>query len=92
MFYTYILQSERNDEIYIGFAVDLKRRLIEHNQGLNPSTKRYMPWILIYYEACMNKKDALRRERYFKTTQGRRLLKRRIKEFFYEQKSKDLTN
>lgn len=65
---------------------DLKSRLIEHNRGFNSSTKRYVPWKLIYYEARISKSDAKRREKYFKTTQGRRLLKRRIKDYLYESK------
>jgi len=92
MFYTYILQSKKNGELYVGYTEDLKKRLVEHNQGLNLSTKRYAPWKIIYYEACINIKDAKRREGYLKTTQGGRLLKRRLKEFFYEIKSKDLIN
>jgi putative endonuclease len=47
----------------------------EHNQGLNESTKHAVPWRLIYYEACPAKSDAIRREKYLKTTQGKRLLK-----------------
>lgn len=86
MFYTYILESLKNRELYLGYTNDLKRRLKEHNQGLNISTKRYLPWNIIYYEACLNEKDAIRREGYFKTTQGRRLLKRRLKEYFYNKK------
>lgn len=83
MFYAYVLQSEKNKEIYIGFTSDLKNRLLEHNQGLNFSTKRYKPWKLVYYEACIEKSDAQRREKYLKTTQGGRLLKRRIKDYLY---------
>ena len=83
MFYTYVLQSEKNKQIYIGFTSDLKRRLLEHNQGLNFSTKRYIPWKVVYFEACIEKSDALRREKYLKTTQGGRLLKRRIKDYLY---------
>ena len=83
MFYTYVLQSKQNKGIYIGFTSNLKGRLLEHNQGLNFSTKRYIPWKLVYYEACLEKSDALRREKYLKTTQGGRLLKRRIKDFLY---------
>lgn len=84
MFYTYILYSENFDEIYTGFTSDLKKRIREHNEGLMSSTRRYRPWELIYYEACLNEKDAKRREGYLKTTQGSRLLKRRLKEYFYE--------
>ena len=84
MFYVYIIQSKVNNEIYIGFTSDLKQRLIEHNQGLNFSTKRYAPWKLIYYEVCIEKTDATRREKYLKTTQGSRLIKQRIKDYLYK--------
>lgn len=84
MFYVYYLKSEKNGEHYIGFTKDLKKRLFEHNQGLNFSTKRYIPWKLIYYEGCLEESDARRREKYLKTTQGGRLLKRRIKDYNYK--------
>lgn len=90
MFYVYILQSNKNKQLYIGYTSDLKRRFKEHNLGLNFSTKRYMPWKIIYYEACTEESDAKRREKYLKTTQGNRLIKRRIKDYLY--KSKNLTN
>ena len=86
MFFTYILQSIKDKTLYIGYTNDLTRRFKEHNQGLVFSTKPYKPWRLIYYEACINQQDSKRRENYFKTTQGRRLLKRRLKEYFYSQK------
>lgn len=92
MFYTYVLQSSQSGELYTGFTTDLKRRVAEHNQGLNLSTKHQLLWKLIYYEACINASDAKRRERYLKTTQGGRLLKRRLKEYLYMLRSKDLTN
>lgn len=84
MFYIYILESLKNNEIYIGYTSDLKNRLKEHNQGLNFSTKRYIPWKIIYYEACLEESDAKRREKYLKTTQGGRLIKRRIKDYLYK--------
>lgn len=86
MLYIYCLESEKCDELYFGFTKDLKRRLKEHNQKLNFSTKRCAPWKLIYYEACLNEKDAKRREKYLKTNQGRRMFKVRLKEYFYEKK------
>ena len=86
MFYVYVLESLDSD-LYTGYTKDLRKRVKEHNQGLNFSTKRYGPWKLIYYEASLNEVDAKRRERYLKTTQGRRLLKRRLKEYFYNKKN-----
>ena len=82
-FYVYVLASTINGELYIGSTNNLVRRVKEHNLGLNTSTKPYKPWKLIYYEACINEHDAKRREMYLKTTQGRRLLKRRLKEYFF---------
>jgi len=86
MFYTYVLQSKKNVRLYIGFTSDLKKRLIEHNRGLNLSTKAHKPWEIIYCEMCINQNDAQRREKYLKTTQGYRLLKLRLKDYFRSQK------
>ena len=87
MFYNYVLQSIKDKNLYIGYTPDLRKRLEEHNHGLARSTKPHRPWKIIYYEACLDKNDALRREKYLKTTQGQRLLKRRLKDYFYSQKS-----
>jgi len=62
MFYVYILESIVSGNIYIGYTKDLRKRFEEHNRGLNVSTKPYLPWRLIYYEACLNEIDARRRE------------------------------
>lgn len=88
MFYVYVIESVNFDEIYIGYTTDLRKRVNEHNSGLNVSTKSYKPWEVIYYEACKNEVDAKRREKYLKTSQGRRLLKRRLKEYFYNKPAK----
>jgi len=91
MFYVYLLESQKNGSHYVGATADLKKRVQEHNQGLSLSTKRYRPWKLIYYEACLNKTDAARREKWLKTTHGGRMIKARIREYLVET-SKDLTN
>lgn len=84
MYYNYVLQSDKSNNIYIGYTSDIRRRLGEHNGGLNRSTKPYRPWKLIYYEACLDVDDAKRREHYLKTSQGQRLLKRRLKVYFFK--------
>jgi putative endonuclease len=83
MFYVYLLQNSTH-RFYTGYTSNLKNRLKEHNRGLNPSTKHQGLWKLVYYEACVNKDDALRREEYLKTTQGKRLLKLRLKNYLIE--------
>jgi putative endonuclease len=76
MFYVYILRSKkRAGQIYIGYTTDLRRRFKRHNHGLVLSTKPYKPWKLIFYEAYLNKTDAKRREKYLKTTKGRKALR-----------------
>jgi len=57
---------------------------MEHNQGKNFSTKSYRPWKIIFYEAYLDSDDAKRREKYLKTNQGARLLKRMLKEYIYK--------
>lgn len=84
-YYVYIIESVKYGDLYTGQTNDLKNRLQEHNQGLNLSTKSHKPWQLIHYEAYRNKKDAMRREKYLKTSQGGRLLKRMLKEYLYEE-------
>jgi putative endonuclease len=84
-----VLQSIKSDNLYIGYSTDLKKRFQEHNHGLNFSTKPFIPWQLIHYEAYLNEKDARRREKYLKSSQGGRLLKRMLKEYFYSKKSKN---
>ena len=82
-YYNYAIQSIKDRNLYTGYTKDLRKRLREHNQGLNKSTKPYRPWKLVYYESCLDEEDAKRREHYLKTSQGQRLLKRRLKEHFF---------
>jgi putative endonuclease len=61
MFWVYIAKNKQNN-LYIGSTSDLKRRIKEHNEGKNKSTKPYLPWVVIYLEGYFSKEDALRRE------------------------------
>jgi len=79
MYYVYVLRSQKDHKLYIGFTADLKRRFEEHNGGVSPSTKGRRPFDLIYYEACRSRADAMHREKYLKTTYGHRYLKSRLK-------------
>jgi putative endonuclease len=81
MFYTYVLQSEKDGKFYTGFSRDLRKRFKEHFQGKVESTKGRGPFTLVYYEACVDINDAVSRERYLKTGMGKRFLKNRLKRF-----------
>ena len=81
MYYSYVLLSEKDNKFYIGFTKDLKLRFERHEKGLVESTKNRRPLKLIYYEACLNQKDATRREKYLKTYNGKRFLHNRLKSY-----------
>lgn len=81
-FYTYVLVSLKDNDFYIGYTSDLRKRLEEHNLGKNLSTKSRKPFKLIYYEACIDKEDAIQRETYLKSSKGHRFLRRRLHNFF----------
>jgi putative endonuclease len=80
-YYTYILLSKKDGLFYIGFTSNIERRVKEHNSGSTISTKGRRPLELIYYEAFLNRDDALRREDYFKTTKGKRTLRLMLREY-----------
>jgi len=73
MIFVYFLKLA-NGDVYKGLTEDLERRLKEHEIGNVESTRNYLPFILIGYEGYFLKSDALRREEFLKTTEGRRIL------------------
>lgn len=85
-FYVYVLESLKDNKRYIGYTNNLKRRIEEHQKGKSLSTKPRLPMKLIYFEACTNKEDAQRRERYFKVTGGRRFLAKRLISYYKKSK------
>lgn len=70
----YVLYSLKDHKRYIGFTTNLQRRVMQHNKGLNTSTRPRLPLKLMYCEFYPSRADAMRREGYFKTTAGRRAL------------------
>lgn len=62
MLYVYVLVSKKDGQCYTGSTNDLRRRLLEHNQGLVMSTKSRAPFELVYYEAYRSEHDARARE------------------------------
>ncbi|TSC90010.1 MAG: putative endonuclease [Microgenomates group bacterium Gr01-1014_5] len=88
MYYVYVLQSlKKTGWFYKGSTSDLRKRVKEHNAGNNFSTAPYKPLKLIYYEAYLLKKDTEAREKYLKTSMGKRVLKKQLKYFLLKIKS-----
>lgn len=81
MYYVYVLKSEIDNNMYVGYSKDLKNRIQQHKTGHVTSTKNRRPLSLIYYEACLNQQDATHREKYLKTSWGKRYIKNRLKNY-----------
>jgi putative endonuclease len=79
MYFVYVLKSETRGIHYVGYTENIERRLMEHNLGLlGKYTKGKGPWILIFQEEHSSIKDAMKREKYFKTGVGREFLKKNV--------------
>lgn len=66
MFYTYVVRSKKDLDLYIGSTNDLRKSIKEHNSGMVKSTKLRMPFEVVCYEVYKPKKDARKRETKFK--------------------------
>jgi len=84
MEYVYVLRSKKDGDFYTGWTNDLPKRFSEHNNGKSKATKSRRPFDLIYYEACLNREDAKKREKYLKTAWGKRYLKNRLKNYLQQ--------
>jgi len=73
-YYVYLLLSLKDKRTYLGSTINLERRIIEHNQGKNKSTKNRRPLKLIYSEAYNTLIAARKREKFLKTKKGRKEL------------------
>jgi len=77
--YVYVLRSPKDHDFYVGSTNNLKRRMQQHRQGENVSTAKRLPVELMFFEGHRSKDDALRREKYFKTTEGRITLRQMLR-------------
>ncbi|MEJ7693377.1 GIY-YIG nuclease family protein [Daejeonella sp.] len=78
VYYTYVLKSEVSDFYYKGHCQNLAVRLVQHNSGMTKSIRPYLPFKLIYFEKFESLNEAIRREKYFKTSAGRRYLSSKL--------------
>jgi putative endonuclease len=75
MYKVYALKSLKRNYIYVGLTSDLPRRLAQHNNGHEKTTRSYAPFILIYHEAHNTRLEARNREKYLKSGVGKEYLK-----------------
>ena len=81
VFYTYVLRSDADSGLYIGYSSDLRKRIAQHKRGAALATSYRGPWKLIYYEAYLDQADAIGREKFLKSGSGRNFLKRQLKNY-----------
>lgn len=75
-FVVYILYSKGYNKTYVGFTSDLINRFHSHNElSKKGYTLKYRPWTVMYIEFYQDKKDAMQREKWFKTGVGRDFIK-----------------
>ena len=79
MFYVYVIKSLSRNYIYVGLTNNVQRRLKQHNNGENKTTKAYSPVELILSEEFQTRKEAREREKYFKSGVGKEHIKSLLK-------------
>jgi len=77
-YFVYAIQSQKDGRVYIGLSKNPVSRLKEHNAGETKSTKGFRPWLLIFKETCNSRAEARELEKYYKTSSGRRNLKKKL--------------
>ncbi|MBF8248525.1 MAG: GIY-YIG nuclease superfamily protein [Bacteroidetes bacterium] len=80
-YYVYVIRSQKDMMFYTGYTSNLRSRLEEHNKGFVNATKRRIPFVLVYWEGCRHRQDATRREKYLKSSWGKRYLKSRLRNY-----------
>jgi putative endonuclease len=78
MYYAYVLKSKNFEYFYKGHCSDLKKRLEQHNSGMTVSIRPYIPFEVIYFEEFESLSAAIQREKFFKSSAGRRFLKEKL--------------
>ena len=79
-YYVYVLQSLKDGRSYTGYTSNLENRLRDHNTGHTKSLRHRRPLKLLYFEEFETKKEAMDRERFFKTPEGGALKGKLIEE------------
>ena len=76
-YFTYILKSQKNKDIYMGSCENVLIRLCRHNTGRVKSTKGYAPWSLLEYKEFDTRSEAVKCERLLKTHQQKDIIKKK---------------
>jgi putative endonuclease len=75
MYYVYALKSIKFKYIYVGMTTNVEKRVKQHNDGKEKTTKFYRPFKLFYTEIHQTRIEARDREKYLKSGCGKEFLK-----------------
>ncbi len=75
MYYSYILRSLKDKTFYYGSTENLDARIKAHNAGKVRYTRSHRPYELHYYELFETRKEAMERERFYKSIEGYKWLR-----------------
>ena len=77
--FVYVLLSRAKPKrTYVGWTLDLERRVEQHNDGTGAKTTRGNAWTLIYAERYRTRNAAMRREVFLKRDRAfRKILRER---------------
>ena len=75
MFFVYVLRSQRDGTLYIGLTNNLNRRLRQHNNGQQATTKARRPFTLLLSDSFDTREAARAREKYYESGFGREILR-----------------
>ena len=75
MYRVYVLRSLKDGKRYVGVTSQtLDKRLLDHESGSTPWTRAHKPFELVRSEEYKSKTLALKREKFLKSGNGRRVL------------------
>ncbi|MBI1343256.1 MAG: GIY-YIG nuclease family protein [Terrimonas sp.] len=77
MYFAYVIKSIDHDYYYKGHCREIEKRLLQHNSGMTESIRPYIPFKIVYFETFDTEEEAIKREKYFKSSAGRRFLKKK---------------
>jgi putative endonuclease len=75
-YYVYAISSEKRKYIYVGISDNPNRRVEQHNNGKEKTTKPYLPFKTILVEKYNSRQEARNREKYLKSGIGKDFLRK----------------
>ena len=74
LFSVYIIYSTSLDKYYVGYTIDLEKRLVEHNAGISTFTSKAKDWELKWSKGFGSREDAMKEEKKIKSKKSRKYI------------------